>query len=69
MGKHPLWAAVGVFSVIHLKKADFETLTYVRYLNTVDAPDNLRIGFKLELLEGAKKVAFGKIIEESDFNF
>ena len=51
------------------KKDDFETLAYIRYLNPINNPNNLKVGSKLELFEGTKKVAFGKVIEETEFNF
>lgn len=51
------------------KKGDFETLAYIRYLNPLSNPNNIKIGSELELYEGAKKVAYGKVIEETDFNF
>lgn len=48
---------------------DFQTLAYVRYLNTKDAPDNLHIGSKIELFEGSRLVATGEIIQESEYKF
>lgn len=51
------------------KKGDYETLAYVRYLNPTTNPNNLRIGSKIELFEGAKKVAYGEILEEADFDY
>lgn len=48
---------------------EYNTLTYVRYLNTEDAPDNLCIGSKIDLFEGNNLVAIGKIVEETDFRF
>jgi hypothetical protein len=44
-------------------------LAYVRYLNPTTNPNNLRIGSKIELFEGAKKVAYGEILEEADFDY
>ena len=48
---------------------EYNTLAYVRYLNTDDAPDNLHIGSELELFEGARLVAIGRIVEEVDYQF
>ncbi len=48
---------------------EYNTLAYVRYLNTNDAPDNLHIGSKLELFEGSRLVAVGKIVQESEYKF
>ena len=48
---------------------EYNTLAYVRYLNTNDAPDNLCIGSKLELFEGSRLVAVGRIIQESEYKF
>lgn len=48
---------------------EFNTLAYVRYLNTKDAPNNLFVGSEIKLYEGAILVATGKIIEKSDFKF
>lgn len=51
------------------KKSDFETLSYIRYLNPNNSPNNIKVGSGIELFEGTKKVAFGKVIEETEFNF
>lgn len=48
---------------------EFNTMAYVRYLNTKNAPDNLYIGSKINLYEGNKLVATGEIIQESDYEF
>ncbi len=48
---------------------EYNTLAYVRYLNTEDAPDNLYLGSKIDLFEANNLVAIGKIIEETDFRF
>lgn len=51
------------------KKSDFETLAYIRYLNDLSHPDNLRVGSAIELFEGARKVAYGSIVGRSEFDF
>ena len=51
------------------KKSDFETLSYIRYLNPNNSPNNIKVSSGIELFEGTKKVAFGKVIEETEFNF
>lgn len=48
------------------KKDEYETLAYIKFLNPNSNPNNIRIGSKIELFEGAKKVAFGRVIEETD---
>ena len=44
-----------------------KTFSYIRFLNTKDAPDVLSEGINISLYEGSKKVAFGKIIEEATY--
>lgn len=51
------------------QKDDYQTSVYVRYLNPIDSPDDLKIGSKIELFEGAKKVAYGHITKEAEFDF
>lgn len=51
------------------RTGEFSTLAYVRYLNVKDAPDNLHIGSNIALFEGAKLVATGQIIKETDYKF
>lgn len=40
------------------------TLAYVRFLNSKEAPDTIYVGSKIELFEGIKLVATGSIIEK-----
>lgn len=51
------------------KIGDGVSLSYIRFLNTKDAPDVLYVGSKIELYEGGKKVANGEIIKNSNFRF
>ena len=48
---------------------EYETLAYIKYLNPNNNPNNIRIGSEIELFECAKKVAFGRVIEETTFDF
>lgn len=49
--------------------SEYVTLSQIRFLNTTAAPDVLYVGAKLELYEGAKKVAEGVVVKNSDFKF
>ncbi len=51
------------------KKSDSESLAYIRYLNQLNNPNNIKVGLHFELFEGGKKVAYGKVIEETEFSF
>lgn len=67
--RHFCGSDFGLLCYSYEKLADYVSLAMVRFLNTEAAPDVLRIGAKLELYEGARKVADGEIIEKSDFVF
>lgn len=47
---------------------NFVTLAEINYLNRDNAPNNLYVGCKFELYEGAKKVATGLITDIKDEN-
>ena len=51
------------------KLSDDISLAQIRFLVTDHAPDILYVGAKIELFEGCKKVAYGEIIENSNFKF
>lgn len=46
-----------------------KTKAYIRFLNTDDAPDILTVGMNFDLFEGSKKIAIGKIVENTSFEF
>ena len=49
--------------------SEYVSLSLIRFLNTDAAPDVLHVGSKLELYEGAKKVADGEVLRSSNFKF
>ena len=46
-----------------------KTKAYIRFLNIDDAPDILSVGMNFDLFEGSKKIAIGKIVDNSNFEF
>ena len=48
---------------------DFKTKAYIRFLISKNAPDILAVGLHFELFVGSKKVAYGLILQESDYLF
>ena len=46
-----------------------KTKAYIRFLNTDEGPDILNIDMDFDLFEGNKKIAIGKIIGISNFEF
>ena len=61
--KEYLGSSYGLLCNSFKKIEEFRTLAYVKYLNTENAPDNLYVGAKINLYEGRKLVATGKIIK------
>ena len=59
----------GLLCYSYEKIGDDISLAHIRFLNTKDAPDVLCVGSGIELYEGEKKVADGKVIKISDFKF
>ena len=62
-------SAWSVLCYVYEHLEPLKTKAYIRFLITDDAPDILNIGMEFELFEGSKKIAIGKIVGNTNFEF